>query len=100
MDCDSVLIGDIELAAGLQTYLQSVICEQETEAYVLDIRNYDRLISKRNKVTVKIITANAALKLANRSFRFQQIPLLKTLLVKLTELPEQRGRKKQHEDDT
>ena len=90
--CDS---GDVELSTNLSTFMQSVVCEQETVAFVIDTKNYERLVLKRHQTTVKLITHNAMLKLDNRAMRFQQIPLLKAILQRYTQiqLPKQKKRR-------
>jgi vacuolar-type H+-ATPase subunit C/Vma6 len=45
----------MEMAMDLHTYAYSVTCLQETEIYVLDQRNYERLIEKRNPQVIEII---------------------------------------------
>jgi len=89
------MIGDVELAANLSTFMQSVVCEQESVAFVIDTKNYERLVSRRHQETVKLITHNAMLKLDNRAMRFQQIPLLKVIIQRYRQqlLPKQKKRR-------
>lgn len=75
--------------------MQSVVCEQESVAFVIDTKNYERLVSRRHQETVKLITHNAMLKLDNRAMRFQQIPLLKVIIQRYRQqlLPKQKKRR-------
>lgn len=78
--------GDIELSTNLSTYMQTVICEQYTEAFAIDLRNYDRLVTRRHAVTGRFIAQNALLKLDNRAHRFTHIPLLQILVERFARL--------------
>ncbi|KAF6032106.1 hypothetical protein EB796_009606 [Bugula neritina] len=82
------MIGDIELANGLPTYMQTVICEQQTEAFAIDLRNYDRLVTRRHAFTGRLIAQNALLKLSNRAVRFTHIPLLSAIVKKCNSQPQ------------
>lgn len=91
--------GDVELSTNLPSYMQSVICEQETEAFVIDLRNYDRLVTRRHAFTGRVIAQNALLKLANRALRFSHIPLLSLLAEKFSHSLEHKQRRLLNEDD-
>ncbi|XP_063399051.1 uncharacterized protein LOC134683669 [Mytilus trossulus] len=53
--CSQEIIGDMEVAMELDTYSYTVTCIQETEMYVLDQKNYERLIEKRHPQTIEKI---------------------------------------------
>lgn len=85
--------GDIEISFGLKTYLQNVIsCCARTELYVLNLRNYDRLIARRNGATLDMLRNGAMTKLKSRlnSPHGAYLPLFKRLMGKL-ESPELQG---------
>ena len=81
-------VGDIELANGLPTYMQTVICEQQTEAFAIDLRNYDRLVTRRHAFTGRLIAQTALLKLTNRAIRFSHIPLLSAMVKTFNSQPQ------------
>ena len=82
----TIFIGDTELTLDLKTYLQSVICTQACSAYILDLKNYERLVVRRNKPTMDLIRQLAQLKMTCRMGRrtnHDHIPLLRTLLYRM-----------------
>ncbi|ELU16362.1 hypothetical protein CAPTEDRAFT_213576 [Capitella teleta] len=63
----SETIGDIEVSFGLKTFSQTVMCcSGDSEFYVLNYRNYEQLIAKRNSFTVDVIKRGAQEKLRAR----------------------------------
>ena len=72
----------------LNTYLESVVCTQLSELFVLDLQNYDRLVTRRNPKTVDLMRQVVEIKVQSRVSRLndQQIPLLRSLLYKLQTL--------------
>jgi len=68
--------------------MQTVICEQQTEAFAIDLRNYDRLVTRRHAFTGRLIAQNALLKLSNRAVRFTHIPLLSAIVKKCNSQPQ------------
>lgn len=78
----------------LQTYSQSVVCTQPTEIYVLDGKNYERLVQKRNPRTVEMLKARAQMKLYFRLARSfdRTIPLVFALVHRVDEENRKRGR--------
>ncbi|KAJ8298832.1 hypothetical protein KUTeg_022892 [Tegillarca granosa] len=81
------IIGDIEATMGLPTYAQTVICTQEAEVYVLDQKNYDRLVEKRNPQTVEMMkeAVREKLKLRLSWVQEKELQLFRYFLYKLEE---------------
>lgn len=76
------------MAMDLHTYAYSVTCIQETEIYVLDQRNYERLIEKRNPQVVDIIRNSVLEKYSLRMSWMQEkkdLPLFQYFLYKIAE---------------
>lgn len=69
----------------LGSYTHTAVCTQEAEVLVLNMKNYERLVQKRNPKTIEAIREIVETKLEIRCSRFaeRQIPLLKYLLYKL-----------------
>ncbi|XP_021347854.1 uncharacterized protein LOC110446855 isoform X2 [Mizuhopecten yessoensis] len=86
------IIGDFELITGLPTYAQTVICTQEAEIYVLDQKNYDRLIEKRNPQVIEMMKGLLMEKYKLRLSWIQdkELPLIRFLLYKLEEKERQK----------
>ncbi|XP_067936759.1 uncharacterized protein [Watersipora subatra] len=80
------MIGDIELSTNLPTYMQSVTCEQYTEAFAIDLRNYERLVTRRHTSTGRYIAHNALVKLTNRAQRFPSIHLMEIIAQRFAHL--------------
>lgn len=91
--------GDIELSTNLSSYMQSVICEQYTEAFAIDLRNYDRLVTRRHASTGRFIAQNALLKLENRAQRFSNIPFLQIVSDKFARLLTDYRRSRRQRDE-
>lgn len=49
------MIGDLEFVQNLGTYLSTVVCTVPTTAFVLEVRNLERLMGKRNPLTIQIM---------------------------------------------
>lgn len=81
------VIGDAEVISKLDTYMQTVVCTSSTQVYVLDMKNYERLVLKKNPATLQVIKDIVSDKLLGRmsSHQGKQIPLLKYLHFKLNE---------------
>ena len=82
----SLVTGDTEFILSLKTYMQSVICTHVCHLYVVDVKNYERLVTRRNPKTVDWIREHVEMKLLSRVQRKQleiKVPLFKTLLLKL-----------------
>ncbi|XP_064601097.1 uncharacterized protein LOC135467261 [Liolophura sinensis] len=79
------IIGDLEVIMELGTYTHTAVCTQEAEVLVLNMKNYERLVQKRNPKTIEAIREIVETKLDIRCSRFaeRQIPLLRYLLYKL-----------------
>ncbi|XP_074659542.1 uncharacterized protein LOC141912223 [Tubulanus polymorphus] len=87
-------IGDIEMYMDMPTYMQTVICTARTEVYILDSKNFERLVTRKNPATLESLKFSVVSKLRSRAPTQQgkHVPLLKHLLFKLTDFkqPEQR----------
>ncbi|XP_071161966.1 uncharacterized protein [Mytilus edulis] len=81
------LIGDLEMVLDLETNYSTVTCTANTVAMVLDTKNYDRLVAKKNQQTVIKMCQTAAQKMYYRLYAYKgdQIPILKCALKKLNE---------------
>ncbi|XP_064614145.1 uncharacterized protein LOC135477869 [Liolophura sinensis] len=81
------VIGDAEVISKLDTYMQTVVCTSGTQVYILDMKNYERLVLKKNPATLQVIKDIVSDKLFGRmsSHQGKQIPLLKYLHFKLNE---------------
>ncbi|CAH1788853.1 unnamed protein product [Owenia fusiformis] len=80
-------LGDLELIMNLGSYYSTIICTAQTEVYLLNIKNFDRLVSKRNPLTLDIVKEHVITKLKGRvdSVQGAEVPLLKHSLFKLTD---------------
>ncbi|XP_071182163.1 uncharacterized protein [Mytilus edulis] len=95
--CSQELIGDLEVAMDLDTYSYTVNCIQETDIYVLDQKNYERLIEKRNPKVVEKIRSSVLEKFSLRLSWIQDkndLPLFRYLLYKIEESRRQKKSKK------
>ncbi len=61
-----VVPGDIELVLGLDTYTQTVVCTANTEVFILDHRNIERLIYRKNPGSMSLIREKVEGKLRAR----------------------------------
>ncbi|PVD30366.1 hypothetical protein C0Q70_09630 [Pomacea canaliculata] len=82
---DGEVLGDVELALNLSTYLQTVVCTTETQVLVLHMKNLERVTGRRNPVTMAVIREHAIAKLNTRraSKYGHQVQLLHYLYTKL-----------------
>uniref|UniRef100_A0A1I8INU3 Cyclic nucleotide-binding domain-containing protein n=1 Tax=Macrostomum lignano TaxID=282301 RepID=A0A1I8INU3_9PLAT len=96
------MIGDIEHGMDLSTYAQSVICVQPTEVFVLDSKNFERLVlNKRNQAqTLEILARKAETKLMSRVTRAldKQVPLIRNLCHRILESHRAEERRRQKAD--
>ena len=58
--------GDAEFVLELKTYLQTVECTESCEVYILNMKNYERLVTKRNSKTIDLLRQHAQVKLYGR----------------------------------
>ncbi|XP_041367196.1 uncharacterized protein LOC121381874 isoform X2 [Gigantopelta aegis] len=81
------IIGDLELMLGLPTYAETIICTQEAEIFFLGLKNYDRLIEKRNPLTIDIMRNILHTKLTLHFQRLSEdkLPLFRFFLYTLDE---------------
>lgn len=75
------------MALELDTSVNSVICNSNATVMVLDAKNYDRLVAKKNPQTITKICQRALQKLQCRchTTKGSKIPLLNNLVEKLRE---------------
>lgn len=89
----------------LETNFSTVTCTANTVAMVLDAKNFDRLVAKKNQQTVTKMCQTAAQKMHYRlhAYKGEQIPFLKCALKKLNEKlpkrPESKYQRKQISTD-
>ncbi|OWF38204.1 hypothetical protein KP79_PYT19415 [Mizuhopecten yessoensis] len=81
------VLGDIETLMNFNTYMQTVKCTSNTEVYILDSKNFERLVGKRNLSTTEVMRAKVIEKLKTRvdSKHGHLVPLLKFLHFKMNE---------------
>ena len=90
---NDLISGDLEMSMGLNSYAESAQCTQVAEMFILDQKNYERLIEKRNPQALDILRDGMHEKLQLRlSFMQEDIPLFRYFLYKLDE-------RKRHEND-
>jgi hypothetical protein len=84
---DREILGDIEIYNNLNTYMHTVKCTANTEVFILDTKNYERIVGKRNTATINIMREYVKAKLETRMNMKQGhlIPFLQFLHFKLTE---------------
>ncbi|CAC5414930.1 unnamed protein product [Mytilus coruscus] len=82
------VIGDTEILMNLNTYLYTVKCTANTEVFILDTKNFERLVGKKNTNTTDIIREYVKSKLKTRMEMKNGplVPLLPYLHFKLTAL--------------
>ncbi|XP_069111647.1 uncharacterized protein [Argopecten irradians] len=81
------VLGDIETLMNFTTYMQTVKCTANTEVYILDTKNFERLVGKRNLATIEVMRAKVIEKLQTRvdSKHGHLVPLMKFLHFKMNE---------------
>ena len=84
------------MALDLKTYVQTVTATHKCDLYALDMKNYERLVVRRNPKTIEKLRDMADMKLSLRVQRFHdnQLPLLKTLLFHVRRRGERKQRKR------
>ena len=84
---DREVLGDIEILNNLSTYMHTVKCTANTEVFILDTKNYDRIVGKKNSSTLDIMREYVKAKLETRMNMKQGhlIPFLQFLHFKMTE---------------
>ena len=81
------IFGDIEIIAGMKTYMNHVMTISPTTIFAISAANVERLIIRKNPRTVESLKTGVITKLYNRTHSVQgyHIPIMKHLLFKLTE---------------
>ncbi|XP_064635011.1 uncharacterized protein LOC135492444 isoform X2 [Lineus longissimus] len=80
------IIGDVELSLDLPTYIFTIHCIQDTEVFSLDLKNYERLVTRKNPWSIQLMKDMVAIKLHCRILRLDNaVPILNALLHKLDE---------------
>ncbi len=64
--------GDVEFILDLKNYAQSVITTHECNLYALDMKNYERLVVRRNPKTIELLRQHAEVKVMSRVERMMQ----------------------------
>lgn len=84
---DREVLGDIEILNNLSTYMHTVKCTANTEVFILDTKNYDRIVGKKNTTTLDIMREYVKAKLETRMNMKQGhlVPFLQFLHFKMTE---------------
>lgn len=81
------IIGDMEMIFNLSTYAGTSQCTEVAEVFVLDQKNYERLIEKRNPQSIDIMRGalHEKLKLRMSWMQNEELPLFRYFLYKLDE---------------
>lgn len=81
------VIGDTEILMNLSTYLHTIKCTANTDVFILDTKNFERIVGKKNTSTLDLIRGYVKSKLKTRMEMKNGplIPLLPYLHYKLTE---------------
>ena len=61
-----LIAGDVEVLMDLGSYSHTAICTQKTDVLVLEMRQYERLLVKRNPRTIDFMKESLELKLKSR----------------------------------
>ena len=82
------VLGDVEAVLGLGTYMQTVVCTSSSlEVFVLNTRNLERLITRKNPATLDLLRHAVCTKVTCRAPTVQglHVPLLQHACFLLTE---------------
>ncbi|XP_005104170.1 uncharacterized protein LOC101848372 [Aplysia californica] len=81
------VIGDLEVVTKLSTYMFTVTSTSPTTAFVLDLKNLERLVGRRNQVTMEVMkeTATEKLEMRAHSHYGKDVSFLSYLLYKIRE---------------
>ena len=81
------MLGDFELTFGLNSYAETIQCTQEAEIFILDHKNYERLIEKRNPQALDVMrdALHEKLKLRLTWIAGDDLPLCRYFIYKLDE---------------
>ncbi|KAK7012116.1 cAMP-dependent protein kinase regulatory subunit [Biomphalaria glabrata] len=76
------VVGDIEIAHRLDTYMSTVICTSETTAFKLDVKNLERIVGRRNPYVMEVLKQRVQEKLELRAGTHvgKDVPLLHYLM--------------------
>ncbi|ELT96736.1 hypothetical protein CAPTEDRAFT_222490 [Capitella teleta] len=83
---ESEIIGALEVVLGLETYAHSVRCTSSTDVFILDLKNIDRLITKRNAHTLERLRKSVEAKLRVRLNRHSNLEVYSHLLQKAVDM--------------
>ncbi|XP_076464268.1 uncharacterized protein LOC143296303 [Babylonia areolata] len=75
------VFGDAEMVLDLETNMATLVSTATTEVFVLNAKNYERLVAKKHPHTVRLLLENVCQKLAARlhSSKASQLPILSGL---------------------
>ncbi|XP_067682167.1 uncharacterized protein [Haliotis asinina] len=78
---ENEIVGDIEMGLDLETNIGTLISTEDTKVFILNSKNYERLVQKKNPHTAETLKAEAYRKVCGRlcTTTGAQIPLLKKL---------------------
>ncbi|KAK7104856.1 hypothetical protein V1264_019506 [Littorina saxatilis] len=87
------VMGDTEMVLELDTNIATVVSTANTEVFVLNAKNFDRLVSKKNPHTVRQLVNSVCQKLAARiqTSKASQFPILARLHDTTKALQRRRG---------
>ncbi len=80
--------GDVEFILDLKNYAQSVVTTHVCHLYALDMKNYERLVVRRNPKTIELLRQHAEVKVMSRVERMMQDNKVTTATM-ITREPEQ-----------
>ncbi|XP_064599688.1 uncharacterized protein LOC135466215 [Liolophura sinensis] len=89
---DNECFGDIEVILGLETYLYTVVSMAHTQIYVLDTKNFERLVLRKKNKSGDRLRSTVFTKIIRR-IETQNIPIMLHLAAKMkTFIPKARNR--------
>nr|KAG5702119.1 hypothetical protein BaRGS_010385 [Batillaria attramentaria] len=82
------IMGDFEMVLELDTNVSTVVSTAITEVFVLNAKNYERLVSRKHPHTVRLLLDKVCQKLAARmhTAKVSQLPLIPRLHVTATNM--------------
>ena len=82
------VLGDIETLMKLKTYMQSAVATDKVEVFVLNAKNYERLVAQKNPSTSERLKLAVETKLQNRlrGLGEVQMPLFKHILYNMNRI--------------
>lgn len=80
-------VGDVEVLLDLPTFVQTSITTQRSEVLVLEMRHFERLLTKRNPKTIDVMRQDLEWKLISRMSKYllRHVPLFRFIISKAEE---------------